>query len=209
MGLLMKDFYSLRQYAKTMIFMLVFFALISSVLTNPVTFYVGFIVFMCIMMSITSFSYDALAKWDRYALTMPVSRKDVVAEKYLLSIILCLGGAVIAFLLSLLLLYFKPVDNFPLSEHLYGTLAIVCIAFFFTGILLPLTFRFGVEKSRIFLIAVYAAPSAALIALGKAGVKMPSEAALMAFVKLLPFLMILFYFLSYLISVRIYTRKEI
>ena len=40
-GLILKDFYTLRQYSKTMLFMLVFFALISLGLDNPATFFEG------------------------------------------------------------------------------------------------------------------------------------------------------------------------
>jgi len=208
-GLLYKDFYTLRQYGKTMLFMLVLFAVISAGLDNPATFYEGFIILMSMMMTITSFSYDALAKWDRYALSMPVARKEIVAEKYLLSLILCFAAAILSYLVSTVVLQFSPVEGFGMMAHLYVTAAIICAALFFAGILLPLIFQFGVEKSRIFLVAIFAVPTAAVIALDKIGMSLPSEAALFSFVKLLPFGMVLFYLLSYLISVRIYSSKEI
>jgi len=208
-GLLIKDFYTLRQYGKTMLFMLVFFAVICTGLDNPATFFEGFFIIMSMMITITSFSYDALAKWDRYALSLPVTRKDIVAGKYLLSVILCLFATIISFLISAVILRFDPVEGFGMAEHLYATGAIICAALFFSGILLPLTFQFGVEKSRIFLLAIFAAPTAAVIALDKIGIPMPTEASLIALSKLLPFLMIVFYLLSYYLSVRIYSAKEI
>ena len=208
-GLLLKDFYTLRQYGKTMLFMLFFFAVISAGLDNPATFFEGFFIIMSMMITITSFSYDALAKWDRYALSLPITKKDIVAGKYLLSIILCLLATIISFLISTVILKFDPVEGFGMAEHLYATGAIICAALFFSGILLPLTFQFGVEKSRIFLVAIFAAPTAAVIALDKIGIQMPTETSLLAFAKLLPFLIIIFYLLSYLLSVRIYSSKEI
>ena len=164
---------------------------------------------MSMMITITSFSYDALAKWDRYALSLPVRKKDIVASKYLLSIILCLLAAIISFLIATVILKVAPVEDFGMSEQLYATGLIICAAFFFSGILLPLTFQFGVEKSRIFLLAIFAAPTAAVIALDKAGIPMPTESSLILFAKFIPFVMIIFYILSYLLSVRIYTSKEI
>lgn len=208
-GLLLKDLYTLRQYGKTFLFMLFFFAVISAGLDNPATFFEGFFILMSMMITITSFSYDAVAKWDRYALSLPVSRRDVVAEKYLLSILLCFGSMVISFLISLIILKFSPVAGFGIKDHLIATGGIICAALFFAGILLPLTFQFGVEKSRIFLIAIFAAPTAAVIALSKAGIPMPSEASLYAFAKILSILIILFYLLSYVLSVKIYRSKEI
>jgi ABC-2 type transport system permease protein len=209
-GLLLKDLYILRQYLKTMLIMAAFFALISAGLDNPAAFFSGVIVLLCVMMTITSFSYDALANWERYALSMPVTRKEVVASKYLLALILCLAGAVISFPVSLAVLKITgPVEGFGMSEHLYSTVALICIAYVFVAVLLPLIFKFGVEKCRIFMIAVFAAPTAAVIALSKAGIPMPSEDSLKTFIQLLPVLVILLNLASYFISVRIFKRKEI
>lgn len=207
-GLLLKDIYTMRQYGKTLLFMLVFFAFISSGLDNPAVFFEGFIILMSMMLTISSFSYDDLARWDRYALSLPIARKEIVASKYLLSIVLCLSGTLLSFLLSMLVLAFKPVENFGFTEQLYATAAIVSVAFFFTGILLPMTFKFGVEKSRLLMFVIFAAPTAAVIALDKIGVPMPTEASLLGFFKLLPFIMILLYYLSYRLSVRIFAGKE-
>jgi len=135
-GLLLKDLYAMRQYGRTMLVMLAFFAVISAGLDNPATFFEGFFILMSMMLTITSFSYDALAKWDRYALSLPVTRKEIVGEKYLLSLVLCLGSAAISFLISWIVLKFSPVDGFGLKEHLIATVAIICAALFFTGILL-------------------------------------------------------------------------
>lgn len=208
-GLLLKDFYTLRQYLKTMLFMFLFFGLISSGLDNPATFFEGFIIFMSMMMTLTSFSYDTLAKWDRYALSMPVSRKELVASKYILSVILCLGGTIVSFLISLVILKLDPVEGFGMKEHIYATAAIVSISVFFSAVILPLIFKFGVEKCRFLLIAVFAAPTAVLIAVAKLGVPMPSESTLLFILKLLPVLAVLCYLLSFCISVRIFSAKEI
>ncbi len=208
-GLLLKDLYTMRQYGKTLLFMLVFFGLISSGLDNPATFFEGFIILMSMMLTISSFSYDGLAKWDRYALSLPVTRKEIVAAKYLLSIILCLLGTVLSFVISAVVLTIKPVEGFGLTEQLFATAVIICAALFFTGILLPLTFQFGVEKSRIFMLAVFAAPTAAIIALDKMGVPMPTESSLLSLAKLLPIAVAIFYLFSYFLSVRIFSGKEI
>lgn len=208
-GLLLKDLYTLRQYGKTMLFMLVFFGLISAGLDNPATFFEGFIILMSMMVTITSFSYDALAKWDHYALSLPLTRRDIVAGKYLLTVLFCFIGTALSFVISTVVLTLKPVEGFGMTEHFYATAAIISAALFFAGLLLPLTFRFGVEKSRIFLIAIFAMPTAAVIALDKMGIPMPSEAKLVALAKLLPLIVLLLFLLSYMVSVRIYSVKEL
>lgn len=208
-GLILKDFYTLRQYCKTMLFMLVFFALISLGLDNPATFFEGFIIIMSMMMSIYSFSYDNLAKWDRFGLSLPVTRKEVVASKYILSLLLCLIGLLLSFLISSVMLYIKPVDGFGLTDHLISIAGISAVVIIFFSLLLPLIFKFGVEKSRLLLIAILAVPTSALIALGQLGISLPSDEFFLSVLKTMPFLVIVLYILSYLLSVKIYTAKEI
>lgn len=205
-GLFLKDLFNLRQYGKTLIFVLVFFALLSSGMDNPAVFFEGLIILLSTMAAITSFSYDAMAKWDRYALSMPVKRSDVVGSKYLLSLLLCLGTAVFSFLVSIVVLKVSPVEGFGLKDNLLVIGGIICAVLTVSGIILPLIIKFGVEKSRIFMLALFATPTAAVVALDNAGVSMPSGEfpAL-----LLPLLAVLIYFLSFLLSVRIYRSKEI
>lgn len=208
-GLLIKDFYSLRQYSKTVLILLAFFALISTMVDNPAVFMEGFIIYMSLTMTITSFSYDALAKWDRYALSMPVGRKEVVASKYLLSVILCLGGAIVSFLISAAVLKFNPVEGFGMREQIYLTVGIIGTAFFFSGILLPMIYKIGIEKARFLLVVVFGAPMAVLLVLSRLGVTMPPASSLIPLLKLFPILIILWYLLSFFISVRIFAHKEI
>jgi len=209
-GLLLKDLYTLnRQYGKTLLFMLIFFALMSTGMDNPASFLDGFIILMSMMMSITSFSYDSLAKWDRFGLSLPVSRKDIVAGKYILSLILCFAGTILSFIVSSIVLYFKSVEGFGLTDHIMAVVGIVTITMFVFSILLPLIFKFGVEKSRILLIALFAMPTAAILTLDHLGVVMPSEETVMAIVKTAPAIVVVLYFLSFLLSVQIFQAKEI
>lgn len=208
-GLILKDFYTLRQYCKTMLFMLVFFALISLGLDNPAAFFEGFIILMSMMMSVYSFSYDNLAKWDHFGLSLPITRKEVVASKYILSLLLCLIGAALSFVISTIVLYVKPIEDFGLTDHLVSIAGIVTVVIIFFSLLLPLIFKFGVEKSRMLLIAIFAAPTAVVISLDQLGIPLPSDEIILSVLKILPILVAVLYFLSYLLSVKIYSSKEI
>ena len=44
--------------------------------------------FICVMIMISSFSYDDNSKWDAYLITLPEGRKNSVKAKYLFTIIL-------------------------------------------------------------------------------------------------------------------------
>jgi ABC-2 type transport system permease protein len=209
MGLILKDFYTLRQYVKTLLITLALFAVISIGLDNPASFYEGFIVLMSMMMSIYTFSYDNLAKWDRFGLSLPITRKEVVAGKYIVSLLLCFIGAVLSFTLSSIILFFKPVTDFGVTEHLLSLAGVIMLVMIFFSILLPLIFKFGVEKSRMLLIALFAAPTAIIISLQQLGISLPSSDTIFSVFKLLPLVAIVLYILSFLLSVRIYSSTEI
>lgn len=81
-GLFMKDLLVLRKYARTMaVFILVYIVVFS--MLDSVDVISGMVTLVLAMMSVATFSYDELAKWDRFGLTMPVSRKQAVASRYL------------------------------------------------------------------------------------------------------------------------------
>lgn len=208
-GLLIKDFYTLRQYVKSVLLMMILFAFISMGMDNPATFIEGMFVMLYMMMTIHSFSYDALAKWDRFALSLPLTKRDIVRSKYLLSLILCLFGTIFSFLFASVLIMIKPVNEFGVMDHLLATAVIFSVAIFFSSVLIPITFQFGVEKSRIFMVGIFALPFASILVLEKLGFQMPSESTILTFAKLLPIVIIGIFIASYVISVKIYQNKEI
>ena len=185
------------------------FAFVSFGLDNPATFFEGFIVIMSVMMALTSFSYDSLAKWDSFGLSLPVTRKEAVAGKYILSLLLCLSGAILSFLMSSIILILKPVEGFGMKEHLLSIFGVVGVIMLFYSLVLPLIFKFGVEKSRFILLGVFAAPTAIVVSLSQLGIDLPSESEFLSALKLLPIFVVLAYGISYLLSVKIYTAKEI
>ena len=57
----------------------------------------GVLAVLAAMMPVTAFSFDEKAKWDKYALSMPVSRRDLVLSKYIFG----LGFCVLAFAVNM------------------------------------------------------------------------------------------------------------
>jgi len=92
-GLLHKDLKTISLQGRVLAIMVVFyltFFLLSEAedaLISVVTFS---IVLMGILFPITALSYDEKAKWEHYALTMPISRNMLVWSKYLLVLLFTL-----------------------------------------------------------------------------------------------------------------------
>lgn len=97
-----------------------------------------------VFISITS---DAASKWNKNVVTMPVSRSQIIGEKYLFYILLALLGTLAALIPCMLLALFD-LDITPFSLCLYGSIGISA-ALLAGGISLPCAYLFDPEKSQV------------------------------------------------------------
>lgn len=149
-GLILKDILNFKnQQGKTFLLIIVLYFFMALQMNNS-SFFAGVWMILGLALSISSIAYDEKAKWDKYALTMPVTRKDIVVSKYLLSIIFIVAGDIIS--LPLAYIIDKNISMETLAA--YGIL--MAISIMFTGIILPFVFKFGAEKSRIIMILIAA-----------------------------------------------------
>ena len=202
-GLLQKDLKTIALQGRVMVILVVFylaFFLLSGTedaLMSVITFS---IVLMGILFPITALSYDEKAKWEHYALTMPISRNMLVWSKYLLVLLFLLAGELLLLLVSL----FQPEIGLALLVLVPG------MVLFLNSILLPVAFKLGVEKSRYVMVAVMLLPTLVLLVLEKLGVQPPQLSARL--LALLPLLLLAFsgllFYLSGLLSCRLYRSRE-
>ncbi len=104
--------------------------------------------FMCVMIMISTFSYDNYNKWDAYSISFPDGRKNSVKAKYVATIFMILAISVLTLLLSFLIAYAKtktiPYEQIFVSMlgTIFGTLLVLTFMY-------PIIYKFGVEKARI------------------------------------------------------------
>ncbi len=208
-GLFIKDLFVLKKTAR------VFIALTGLYLLMAIFLHTDFgvlISFIMGMLTITSFAYDEQAKWDAYALTMPVSKRDMVLSKYVLAVILGIAGGLMGILLSLAAAVGQGAVN--IITILQNTGIAVCATYVFSSIALPLVYKLGSEKSRMVLMLCYAAPillgTIIINMLEDASITMPQllSAARIAAI-ILPFFTVIALVLSYRLSLSIFTKKDI
>lgn len=199
-GLFLKDVINLKQQAKIFLVIAVMFIGIS-ILQQDSNFFAMYMVVFTILVSTTAFAYDDKAKWDRYALTMPVSGRDIVLSKYLLVFVF----TVLAFFLTFLLT-FSMTHAF--HESLTECLTISLASLALSSIILPVFFKFGVEKGRIVMMAIVLAPSFLSLLLSNLDFSAPAPAILNKLEIFAPFAVILILVLSVFLSMRIYEKKE-
>ena len=98
-------------------------------------------------------AYDENCKWDAYALTMPVTRRDLALSKYLLALV---GAGAMALLSAVCALMMGATP-----DEVFSTIGLLLAAgLCMISIMLPLLFRFGVQKGRMVMIVVVLLPVA-------------------------------------------------
>ena len=199
-GLLLKDFYNVKNLISYYALVAAVFAVVSVVSSN-IYFFCGFMIFISVGLVSSTISYDAQDKWDRYALSSGVSRRTAVLSKYVFTVVTILCSLALGLILALALGYRQAVDFLPVVAYSFaGVLSV--------GIVLPCFFRFGVEKARV----IYMIVIDFTVALMVGGISLFER---LNFATQAPWMLVLLAVLSvailaisYFVSLRIYRNKE-
>ena len=95
---------------------------------------------------------DETSRWERFALGMPYSRKEMVSAKYLMSILLVFIGTLLTAVILLLFLN----NAFTLQQSVLTVAAIAAGSLLLPSVLLPLNLKFGTAKARLALFVLLA-----------------------------------------------------
>lgn len=158
-----------------------------------------------VFISITS---DATSKWHKTVLTMPVSRKQIIAEKYLMYLILSMIGILVALIPCGILAFIK--HDVTVNTLMLYTMIGIDISFLAGSISLLCAYLFDPEKSQIVFMMSYLGATGMMTALILLlNVFMPvKDYMILSFGILLLFSLLLF-FISYKLAARIYERIDI
>ena len=150
-ALLKKDIFVMDKQMRV----LVILALIFNLIPNTDAFGATYAMMIALMLPISTVSYDERCKWDRYAAMLPWSPCQIVGSKYILS---C-GAFLLGMVLILLgkdaqILYGNTVDWQETALLLALYLVLIAVM---TAVVYPLVYRFGSEKGRLVMVAVFIA----------------------------------------------------
>ena len=148
-GLILKDLYNMRNYGKSLGIVFGLMALFGVVLKNP-AYVCAMMVFLALNASLSLMSLDEQVKWDQYALTMPVNKSLIVKEKLLLSTLFTICGGVLALILGVVL---TNIFGGDLELLIKCTVVGIYFILLVLAFLIPVIFKFGVEKGRYIMMA--------------------------------------------------------
>ncbi|MBD3109682.1 ABC-2 transporter permease [Bacillus sp. AGMB 02131] len=205
-SLILKDLLAFQSYVKTLLLFVLFFTIITFSMDDA-SFLSGMIILWMAMLPISSFSYDQHAKWDLFAQTLPVTRKQIVKAKYVIGLLFVSFATVLAIILNMIVSSMKslPIEWNVLIE---SNVMIGIVALVFLSILFPLIYKFGVEKSRMLIIVVVAIPSVIFIYFSNNNLDLLNNVTPQILLAGEVVVAIIVMGISYITSLKIYTAKD-
>ena len=151
-GLLRKDLYMVARYCRTMVLIVAVFLGVSFV-NRGNSFFTYYPCLLCGMIPVTLLSYDERSGWSRYALTMPCTRGQLVAGKYLIGLAMVAAATVISVAAAVIRSRFFGAAM-GAGEVLRTGEIMFSVGLLAPALCLPWMFRLGVEKGRLAYYAV-------------------------------------------------------
>ncbi len=215
-GLIKKDLYNLSSYKMTLLIALIFcscFVLMDNINFGPVIFSV-----MLGMIALSTFNYDETSKSEKYILSLPVTKKEIVLSKYVLGVFSSVLGAFLGMAITILLVEIYNMVNTSSAisysiESLHSTtIGSIFGVSFIQAIQIPSIYKWGAERGRIqmFIIIVIIAVVGVLLGSLLKGVDVSTLTKIFNQYGLILIIIatILMYVISYKISLKIYKNKE-
>ena len=151
-GLLLKDIFTLEKQMRGLLIVIAGFALI------PASIMINFTMVYALIIPISSFGYDERAKWDRLMRMMPIPERSIILSKYVL-------GYSFVGLISVIMLIaqfgyhafgYQDLTLASYPAFLAKLIFMVFMALIGYAVLMPIFFKFGMEKGRLVSGAVFA-----------------------------------------------------
>ena len=213
-SLVLKDLLNIGHNAKSMLFILLVFA-VALIPFSGVEGYIFVCAILCSMMIVTTFSFDDNSKWTRYAMIMPVSKKELVGGKFVVLAIFCAIGSLFGLVIGFIGGFITQKITFDLSgivELLVLTLLAWAISFISGSLSIPLVFKFGAEKGRMLLLVSFLIPAGICFGIYQLFMLLGIELTDMLVIWLLccsPIITLVWFCIMYKISYRVFIKKEL
>lgn len=156
-GILLKDFYNLNGQLK-MYLLFPVLGIFMAYMQHSATILIFLLGILIVTIPMSAFAYDDLADFSTYALTMPITRKDLIVSKYILSLLITIVCGLLALASVYLLYQLLGIDYFEgasIRDAFLFTIIYMLVMNAVNCILLPLNFKYGTEKGRIFFFLIF------------------------------------------------------
>ena len=156
-----------------------------------------------VFISITS---DAASKWNKNVIIMPVSRGQIIGEKFVFYILLAVLGLMTALLPCLALGFFGAVITIPSLCGAIGISATLLAG----GISLPCAYLFDPEKSQIVFMMSFMASTGIIVGIVLlTNLFIPVKENILLAFNIVLAISAVWFFISYRVAVKVYQKRDI
>ncbi|MDY2629059.1 MAG: ABC-2 transporter permease [Lachnospiraceae bacterium] len=207
-GLLLKDFYMSWKYCRMVLLMMLIFLGVSATGDDNM-FFMIYPMMVASIVPTTLLSYDEKSGWNLYSGALPYSRAQLVSAKYLVAAVLMSAVWLVSAGIQLVREALgAPVDMQDLAFILSLLLLMGILS---SGIILPVMFKYGVEKGRFTYYIMIAVVCGGGVAFPQILEKVHFTLGVQE--QMIPVLMavgaIAFFAVSWIISIKVYEKREI
>ena len=209
-GLILKDLLVLRKQGKSYLLIIGIYMVLAFVGVFDYSILSTMMVVLTMMLPMATFSYDELARWDKFAAAMLVGRSGIIKSKYLMALAVIGGAGLLCFVVNIIVAMIDHEAQLgALMASLGGSLG---AGLLINAAILPLLFKYGAEKSRsmmmVVMLAVFILVFGLITIAGEGGFALTN--AMTAVIPWLAALLVLGGFVvSYRISQKLYAQKEL
>ena len=215
-GLITKELVFLKSYKKNLILFVILAAMLCFLNDSITSFMPVYIPLILGMIATNSFVYDSQANSERYLLSFPLNKKDIIRTKYIYILSFTVLGSILGIVFAIILQSIKDSSLLNIDDIVStgaGALFGMMILQMFQ---IPILIKFGYEKGKfIQMIAIVLIMMVASILL-VTPIKITSLSLneVLDMLKqyglyIIAIVTVLFYLLSYKISYNLYKKKEL
>lgn len=152
-GLLTKDLYLLGKQKNYVIWLLVIsvFLLFRS---DNVIFVSSYMTILGSFLALTTISYDEMNHGATFLFTLPITRKMYVTSKYVTGMATCLTAWCLSVLLTAVSMTLGKSHG-SWEEWFLCCVMFLGVGFLFDAVMIPIQLKFGADRGRIVLLAVF------------------------------------------------------
>lgn len=144
-GLLLKDWYMIKNYCKIYLVIAAVFMAVSLASTDNM-FFVFYPCLLCGMIPVNLLGYDERSRWMQYSGTLPYTKSQIVSSKYLIGLLAQLVMMIVTGIAQGIKM--AVLDEFILGEFVVLMIMLLIVSTLTSSISLPFIFKLGVEKGR-------------------------------------------------------------
>jgi hypothetical protein len=206
--------YNIGHNAKSMLLILLVFA-VGLIMSSGVESYIISAGVLCSMMIVTTFTFDDNCKWSKYALIMPVCKKDIVKAKFIVLVIFCTVGVCVGTIFGVsggLVMRKLVMSMESIVTMLFMAFVGLIVSVIFGSMSIPLVYKFGAEKGRMLLLVSFVVPLAICFIVYEIlmlfGVEITDQ-LVFAILCASPLIALIWVYIMYRISCSIFSKQEV